>query len=173
MNRGFWIALIISTSLPMTRAQTPAAIYPGAAWDKADAVGMVGEKLAEARRYFDSLAAGSAVVVERGRVVVEWGDPAKRVKLSSVRKSFLSALYGIHVRAGRLDLSKTLAQLGIDDQPPLTTVEKTATLRMVLQARSGVYHPYMGDRLPIERRCRREEAIRPVRSGTTTTGTSM
>ena len=64
--------------------------------------------------------------------------PPKRVKLSSVRKSFLSALYGIHVRAGRLDLTKTLAQLGIDDQPPLTATEKTATLRMVLQARSGV-----------------------------------
>jgi CubicO group peptidase (beta-lactamase class C family) len=39
---------------------------------------------------------------------------------------------------------RRLAQLGIDDQPPLTAVEKTATLRMVLQARSGVYHPYVG-----------------------------
>jgi CubicO group peptidase (beta-lactamase class C family) len=54
------------------------------------------------------------------------------VKVSSVRKSFLSALYGPHVRAG------------IDDEPPLTAAEKTATLRMVLQARSGVYHPYVG-----------------------------
>jgi CubicO group peptidase (beta-lactamase class C family) len=66
------------------------------------------------------------------------------VKVSSVRKSFLSALYGPHVRAGRLDLMTTLAELGIDDEPPLTAAEKTATLRMVLQARSGVYHPYVG-----------------------------
>ena len=72
------------------------------------------------------------------------GDPAQRVKLNSVRKSFLSALYGIHVRLGTLDLSKTLAELGIDDQPPLTPGERSATVRMVLQARSGVYHAYVG-----------------------------
>ena len=146
MSRGFLAALIIWSSLTLAPAQTPATTYPSAAWDKVDAArsGWSSEKLAEARRYFDGLADGSAVVIEHGRVVVEWGDPAKRVKLSSVRKSFLSALYGIHVRAGRLNLSKTLAQLGIDDQPPLTTAEKAATLRMVLQARSGVYHPYVG-----------------------------
>jgi CubicO group peptidase (beta-lactamase class C family) len=35
-----------------------------------------------------------------------------------------------------------MAKLGIDDNPPsLTEVEKTATVRMLLQARSGVYHP--------------------------------
>jgi CubicO group peptidase (beta-lactamase class C family) len=98
----------------------------------------------EARRYFNGLATGSAMVVEHGRVVAEWGNPARRVKVSSIRKSFLSALYGIHVRAGRLDLMKTLAHLGIDDRPPLTAAEKTGTLRMVLQARSGVYHAYVG-----------------------------
>ena len=53
------------------------------------------------------------------------GRSGERVKLSSVRKSFLSALYGIYVRAGRLDLSKTLDQLAIDDRPPLTATEKT------------------------------------------------
>jgi CubicO group peptidase (beta-lactamase class C family) len=146
LKPGFLMVLVIWTALAVARAQTPAPIYPAAAWEKADATrsGWSSEKLAEARRYFDGLASGSAIVVERGRVVVEWGDPAKRVKLSSVRKSFLSARYGIHVRAGRLDLSKTMAQLGTDDQPPLTAVKKTATLRMVLQARSGVYHPYVG-----------------------------
>ena len=147
MNRGLLIVLLLCAgTVSLAREQSPATVYPGAAWEKADAgrSGWSNEKLAEARRYFGGLAKGSAFVVEHGRVIAEWGDPAKRVKLSSVRKSFLSALYGIHVRAGRLDLTQTLAQLGIDDQPPLTAMEKAATLRMVLQARSGVYHPYVG-----------------------------
>ena len=129
MNRGFLILLIILDVATDSAGQTPAHDLirrPHGTRPSPRRSGWSSEKLAEARRYFDGLASGSAVVVERGRVVVEWGDPAKRVKLSSVRKSFVSALYGIHVRAGRLDLSKTLAQLGIDDQPPHTTVEKTA-----------------------------------------------
>jgi CubicO group peptidase (beta-lactamase class C family) len=83
------------------------------------------------------------LVVDRGRLVVQWGDPAKRVKVSSVRKSFLSALYGIYVQEARIDLNKTLAELGINDEPPLTEVEKKATVRMLLQSRSGIYHGYV------------------------------
>ena len=53
-----------------------------------------------------------------------------------------SALYGIHVAEGHIDLGKTLDQLGIDDKPPLLTVqEKQATILDLLRARSGVYHP--------------------------------
>lgn len=40
-----------------------------------------------------------------------------------------------------IDLNKTLADLGIDDTSALTATEKTATVRQLLQARSGVYHP--------------------------------
>ena len=140
------VALAAIAAATAVSTQQVAAVYPGATWETVDPgrSGWSVEKLSEARQYFDRLASGSALVVEHGRVVVEWGDPAKRVKLSSVRKSFLSALIGIHVRAGRLDLSKTLAQLGVDDQPPLNAAEKAATVRMVLQARSGVYHAYVG-----------------------------
>jgi CubicO group peptidase (beta-lactamase class C family) len=83
------------------------------------------------------------LVVDHGRLVVQWGDPAMRVKISSVRKSFLSALYGVYVREGRINLDQRLAQLGIDDQPLLTDVEKQATVRSILQSRSGVYHGYV------------------------------
>ena len=95
------------------------------------------------------------IVIDRGRLILEWGDPAKRIKLSSVRKSLLSALYGIYVRAGNIALDKTLDQLDIDDDPPLTPDEKQATLRTVIQARSGVYHSFVGgtpdmrDRMPV------------------------
>jgi hypothetical protein len=39
-------------------------------------------------------------------------------------------------------LTITLARLDIDDKKPsLTGVEKQATVRNLLEARSGVYHP--------------------------------
>jgi CubicO group peptidase (beta-lactamase class C family) len=154
MKRSFWITLLLLCGLVQTttQAQTLDVVYPGATWEQADpqALGWSTQKLDDARQYWGTLAQGSVIVVDNGRVVAEWGDPAKRIKMSSVRKSFLSALYGIYVRHGRLDLSKTLAQFGIDDDPPLTPAEKTATLRMVLQSRSGVYHPYVGG-TPAER----------------------
>ena len=76
-----------------------------------------------------------------GAVVAEWGDTAAKTALASVRKSLLSALIGNAVERKELDLSQTIGSLGIDDnEPSLTPEEKTATVRDLLQARSGVYH---------------------------------
>jgi len=42
----------------------------------------------------------------------------------------MSALYGIAPAKGRIELDKTLAELGIDDKPPrLSASEKRATIR--------------------------------------------
>jgi CubicO group peptidase (beta-lactamase class C family) len=60
----------------------------------------------------------------------------------SVRKSFLSALYGIYWDRGKVDLDKTLADLGLDDTPdPLLSGERQARILDLLKARSGVFHP--------------------------------
>ena len=100
--------------------------------------------LAEAYQLFATLPPASMVVIDRGRIVVAWGDSARRVKLSSIRKSLLNALYGTPVHDEQINLDDTLEELGIDDDPPLTQREKQATLRMLLQSRSGVYHSYVG-----------------------------
>lgn len=76
-----------------------------------------------------------------GKVFFSWGEITKNFRVHSIRKPFESALYGIHVSRGEIDLDETLEQLGIDDIPPcLTSAEKQATVRELLQARSGVYH---------------------------------
>ena len=81
------------------------------------------------------------MVVHNGAVVAEWGDIAAETELASVRKSLLSALIGIAVERKELELSRTIGSLGIDDnEPSLTAEEKTATVRDLLQSRSGVYH---------------------------------
>jgi CubicO group peptidase (beta-lactamase class C family) len=83
----------------------------------------------------------AVLIVHHGKVIAEWGNTTKPMELASVRKSLLSALIGIAVADHQIKLDSTLAELGIDDNPPrLTEIEKGATVRELLQARSGVYH---------------------------------
>jgi CubicO group peptidase (beta-lactamase class C family) len=121
-------------------------VFPGAQWEAASPaeLGWSIRGLGEAYQVFATLTPASMVVIDRGRIVVAWGDSARRVKLSSIRKSLLSALYGTPVHDGRISLNDTLEKLEIDDDPPLTQGERQASLRMLLQARSGVYHSYVG-----------------------------
>jgi CubicO group peptidase (beta-lactamase class C family) len=73
-----------------------------------------------------------------------------------MRKSLMSALFGIYVAEGKIDLSPTLKELGIDDLTPLTEVEKTAAVKDLLSARSGVYIEAAGEAPSIK-------AVRPAR----------
>ena len=116
--------------------------FPGAEWEHvgAAAAGWSQEQLKAAEDWSGKIGSTAVIVVHHGAVVAEWGDIAAKTPLASVRKSLLSALYGIAVDRG-FDLKQTMAQLGIDDnEPSLTPEEKTATVRELLQARSGVYH---------------------------------
>jgi CubicO group peptidase (beta-lactamase class C family) len=70
-----------------------------------------------------------------------YGDVQTLSYLASVRKSVLAMLYGNYVASGKVRLDKTLAELGLDDVGGLTPDEKRATIRDLLTARSGVYHP--------------------------------
>lgn len=81
------------------------------------------------------------VIVHEGSIVAAWGDIARKVNVASVRKSLLGALYGIPVADGRIRLTQTLAELGIDDTAPaLTLTESRASVRDLLMSRSGIYH---------------------------------
>jgi CubicO group peptidase (beta-lactamase class C family) len=81
------------------------------------------------------------MAVQDGRVLFEYG-PVERVSiLFSARKSLLSMLYGRYVADGRIDLDRTLSDLGIDDLGGLLPIERRARLRDLLTSRSGVYHP--------------------------------
>ncbi|MCJ2089424.1 beta-lactamase family protein [Methylobacterium sp. E-005] len=93
------------------------------------------------------------LILQGGLLVADWGDSARKVNVASVRKSLLSALYGIPVAAGRIRLTSTLAELGIDDLPPgLTPLEQRATVRDLLMARSGIYHPAASETADMRRK---------------------
>lgn len=80
-------------------------------------------------------------VLHHGEPVLEFGDQARPVVVHSIRKSFMNALYGQIVARGVLALNDRIGDFGIDDTPALTEQEKSATVRDLLQARSGVYLP--------------------------------
>jgi CubicO group peptidase (beta-lactamase class C family) len=130
------------------RAYKPSAghpTYPGISWDvieRPEAVGWSSSKLARAKTYADFIDTAALMVIVDGRVLCQWGDVSAKFMMHSMRKSLLSSLYGIAVSEGRIALGTTLAELGIDDTPPaLTPAEKQATVRDLLESRSGVYHP--------------------------------
>jgi cyanophycinase len=97
-------------------------------------------KLETAKKVFEEIGSAAFMVIDRGAVVVSWGNYAFPYLCHSIRKSILSALFGFHVQEGTIDLEKTLVELNIEDNPPLTPAEKEAKIIHLLKARSGVYH---------------------------------
>ncbi len=117
--------------------------FPGERWDRVDPItaGWSSENLAKAARFAESIGSANFLIVERGRIIYSWGNIQTRYRVHSIRKSFLSALYGIHVAQGEIPLERTLEDLGVDDlSPSLSLPEKTARVWDLLTARSGVYH---------------------------------
>jgi CubicO group peptidase (beta-lactamase class C family) len=118
--------------------------YPTAGWGRfatPESAGWSSAGLDSVRTRLEGMSTSGMMAVVGGRVLFEYGDTEVQSYLASVRKSVLSMLYGIYVHEGRVDLDRTLEQLGIDDIEGLTQYEKQATTRQLLQARSGVYHP--------------------------------
>ena len=123
-------------------------VYPGETWEKAtspEQLGWSSKKLAAAREYSEKIGLAAVMIVDDGIVVDAWGDITRDYACHSMRKSLISALYGIYVSDGKIDTSKTLNELGIDDYTPLTEVEKQATVADLLEARSGIYIPAAGE----------------------------
>jgi CubicO group peptidase (beta-lactamase class C family) len=123
-------------------------VYPGEVWQEAttpEQLGWSSEKLAKARGYSERIGSAAVMIVDDGVVIDAWGDITRNYMCHSMRKSLMSALYGIYAAEEKIVLSKTLKDLGIDDYTPLTETEKQATVADLLRARSGVYIPAAGE----------------------------
>jgi CubicO group peptidase (beta-lactamase class C family) len=130
------LGLILSLIVAM-----PAHAEPAARWAKADATDLT-RTISRMVKEHAASEKPTAVLVVRGDVIIaSWGDPERKINMASVRKSLLSALYGIAVTEQRISLKRSLAEMGIDDkEPSLSAAEKQATVGDLLTARSGVYH---------------------------------
>jgi hypothetical protein len=72
--------------------------------DNPDEVGWSGEKLRQACEYSQTIDTAAVLLICRGKILYHWGGIDKKYKAHSIRKAFLSALYGIHVDEGNIDL---------------------------------------------------------------------
>jgi len=115
---------------------------PGRHWQPAydAAVGWDEDRLRSAWQMAQRAHYTGGMLVYRGQMIGRFGDIRTPLQTRSIRKSLLNAVVGRLVADHRLDLNRTLRQLGIDDVPPLTGSERQATVRDLLMSRSGVYH---------------------------------
>jgi len=144
MRKSLYFVVPLLLALAAANANSQTSGVPGAEWKQLaspERAGWSAKKLAEIAAYVGEMGSTSAMIVQHGVVVAAWGDVAHKSNLHSCRKSLLNSLIGIAVATGKINLDETLEKLGIDDKKPsLTDVEKQATVRELLEARSGVYH---------------------------------
>jgi CubicO group peptidase (beta-lactamase class C family) len=142
-KRSALLALLVLGLVVKSNSQ--ASVAPGVEWQQLaspERAGWSVKKLGRINLYIDEMGSTSVMIVQHGVVVAAWGNVAHKSNLHSCRKSLLNALIGIAVAGGKISLNDTLEKLGIDDKKPsLTEAEKQATVRDLLEARSGVYHP--------------------------------
>ena len=99
-------------------------------------------------RFAASLSTDALVIVTSGRTVASFGVPGRAYDVHSIRKVLLSAIVGQHIGTGpgRISLAHTLGDLNIDEAArPLTTLEKTATVRHLLKSVSGINRPAVAE----------------------------
>jgi CubicO group peptidase (beta-lactamase class C family) len=133
MVRSLLLVLLIASGAPAADAFE--RIPPAAAGYSEAGLEALRQVLAEA-------GSESMLLVHEGKVFFEWGDIHERRLVHSIRKPLLHALIGQELGKGCLALERTVGDYGIDERAPgLSAAEKSATLRQLLQSRSGVYHP--------------------------------
>jgi hypothetical protein len=121
-------------------AENAAAVSDWVAWPNLDAAGFWPRV---ERTPTDFVHPANDVDGHHARRKIAWtyGNITQVSYVASVRKSILSMLYDSQVSNGVVKLDSTLTELGIDDIDALLPIEQTATVRQILTATSGVYHP--------------------------------
>lgn len=97
------------------------------------------ERLAAFTKMATDLGVLGVVCLADGQTIVSHGEVSKPLRIASVRKSILNALYGIAMTRQAINLDASMDEMGIDDYTPLTGVERRATVRDLFKARSGIY----------------------------------
>lgn len=126
-------------------AQKNLQCFPNSNWIKHDSIELIGydsKKINKIIKYvIDSMKTTGLAVIVDGEILFDYGDTEELSYIASCRKSVLSMMYGKYVENRTIDLDKTLDELGISDINGLFPIERQATIRHLLTARSGVYHP--------------------------------
>jgi CubicO group peptidase (beta-lactamase class C family) len=141
-------ANILFTAKKMPPQSPGTAIDTWRTLDNPEHEGWNADRLGNLKKFIiDSTPITGFMMTFKGKVVFTHGDLGENSFIASCRKSVLALLYGAYVKAGVLNLDKSLKELSVDDIGGLLPVERQATIRDLISARSGVFHPasYPGD----------------------------
>jgi CubicO group peptidase (beta-lactamase class C family) len=150
---GFFLVLGFSCNdddKPEDNYQVPVwgkTFYPGAEWSFAEPT-KYGYKKNTAEvldACLENNPVTGVIIIVGGESIYSYGETDELSYLASARKSIMSMMYGKYVANGTIDLGKTIGQLidaGVinDDVGGLSEVEKQATIKDCIAARSGCYH---------------------------------
>ena len=94
------IATLIAVLFAITAASASPVLerVPGKTWmmfKSPEEAGFSAEKLKKVRALYDKIGAAALLVIYDGAVLVAWGDVETRFMCHSIRKSYMSALFGI------------------------------------------------------------------------------
>jgi CubicO group peptidase (beta-lactamase class C family) len=136
----FAFATLLLISCAGTEAQLR---YPDAEWTYVSPDTLDADKLNALDAVVRSGQTYAMLAVKNGEVIYAYGDVAEvePTYIASVRKSILSMMFGQLAARGGVDFDATLEDLGVDDLGGLSQEEKSASLREIISARSGIYHP--------------------------------
>jgi CubicO group peptidase (beta-lactamase class C family) len=131
---GTWVT-------PNAGAQAPENTSPGANWETVnrESISFSSRRLDALTELLKSEYTTAMLVAVHGKVIFQYGDVSYVSQIASVRKSVLSMLYGNYVESGKIDLQKTVKEIGLADNQPFLPIEERATLEQLLAGRSGVY----------------------------------
>ena len=139
------VSLFVVLSFAATlsgQIHTPKGAWEDMSENELAANGFKLESLTAAWKYIkDETPATGMFVAINGKSTIYFGDVEERSYVASVRKSILAIMYGKYIDNGKIDLNRTLKELGVDDIKGLAESEKLATISDLLTARSGIYHP--------------------------------
>lgn len=135
------LAVVFAAWSAAPGAQAPAQESTWQIATDAASAGFDAKRVAALQEWLKTQRTTGLVVWSEGKVAFQYGDVTRLSKVASVRKSILAMLYGKYVGNGTIDLDATVKQLGLDDVQPFQEIEERATLRHLLTARSGIYHP--------------------------------
>ena len=130
----------------MLQGQNAAPAFPHTDWEriaKPEDAGYSSTKIDALRIWLKTLDTKALFVAVDGRVLLDYGESRYVSKTASMRKSVLGMLYGKYVQSGKVDLQKTVVELGLQDSKPFLPIEENATLEMLLMSRSGIYQFYV------------------------------
>lgn len=144
LMRTLVIIVLHFLTILLVKCYGQAPVYPETSWEKSEDVSSYGwnpDSLSRLKQFIITQSNTTGIIaIYKGKVIFEYGNLSDNSYIASCRKSILALLYGPYVENGNIDLDESLIQLGIDDIGGLLPIEKKATIRNLLTARSGIYH---------------------------------